>query len=263
MSSVTQIKKELPKMTIQSYPKVAFVSAVTPATAEHYSYLEQAGIKTVSVCLHVSGFNHYKFAHMHTNLARAAGMVTHAHMVTDLVDTFTDLTSFTTRFNQLGYSSNSKITIWVNGDKYIDNREDKINKIIDMMSNYHDRRNIDVAFFKRDLDDGLYKLDKIPKMINLTIINVDKLHSGVPEAGTWVYTSSFCESVQLLAYDYYGFYTSNGYQLSLVDSDYVVQPGDTWHSISRRHGIPLIDLLQMNRAESSDAIYAGQVVRIA
>ncbi|NMV55541.1 LysM domain-containing protein, partial [Lactobacillus reuteri] len=69
--------------------------------------------------------------------------------------------------------------------------------MIDLLSNYHDRENIDLAFFKRDIDDGLYDLAKLPKMLNLTIINVGALSSGIDEAGTWVYDSEFCENVQI------------------------------------------------------------------
>lgn len=249
--------------TTNTYPRLAFVSAITPATPEHYEHLKQAGITTVSVCLHLSGYNHFKFATIHTNLARKAEMITHAHMVTDLYDPISDVTAFSQRFTSLGYTADSKITIWVNGDKYVNEREEKIAKIIDLLANYHDRTNIDVAFFKRDLDDSIYDLSKLPKLINLTIINVGALASGIDDAGTWVYTTEFCDSVQVLAYDYFGFYTSGGYQLSLVDTDYVVQPGDNWHSISRRHGIPMTDLLALNRATVDERIFAGQIVRIA
>ncbi len=61
----------------------------------------------------------------------------------------------------------------------------------------------------------------------------------------------------------YGYYTDDGYQLSLIDTEYVAQSGDSWYSISRRHGIPINDLLVLNRAMHTDRIYAGQVVRIA
>ena len=136
--------------------------------------------------------------------------------------------------------------------------------MIDLLSRYHDRSCIDLAFFKRDLDDGLYDLSKLPKMINLTIINCGAKASGVPTSGTWVYTDELEGDVQYLAYDYYGYYTDDsGYQLSLVDFDYVAQPGDTWYSIARRHGIPIVDLLALNRSIADDKIYAGQVIRIA
>lgn len=80
-------------------------------------------------------------------------------------------------------------------------------------------------------------------------------NSGISEAGTWVYTDECEGDVQYLAYDYYGYYTDDsGYQLSLVDFDYVAQPGDTWYSIARRHGMPVVDLLALNRAIAEDRI---------
>ena len=79
--------------------------------------------------------------------------------------------TLTKRLAKLGYGATTKVTILVNSDKYVKDRESKIVQIMDLMSNYHDRSCIDLAFFKRDLDDHLYNLDKLPKMINLTIIN--------------------------------------------------------------------------------------------
>lgn len=248
----------------QAYPRLAFSSAVTPATPEHYADLRRAGIDTVSVCLHLSGYNHYKFATIHTQLARNAGMCTHAFMVTDLRNPMEDVQAFTTRFTQLAYGNGSKITIWVTSNKYVDNREEKIVKIIQLLSRYHSRENIDVAFYKRDLDAKIYDLSKLPRMLNLTIVNYDAISTGIDVAGTWIYTSNFCNSTQALAYDYYGYYTDNAsYQLSLVDTDYVVQRGDTWISIARRHGIPVLDLLTINRATADDRVFEGQIVRIA
>ena len=250
--------------TSQSYPRLAFCSAITPADPAHYLNLRKAGIDTASICLHVSGFEYYKFATIHTQLARKADLATHAFMITDLLDPFADVTTFFKRFNQLGYDSNAKITVWVNGDKYVADRESKIIEIIDLIAKCHNRENIDLAFFKRDIDDKLYDLSKMPQMINLTIINCEGTGAGIDTAGTWIYTMDFCNEVQVLGYDYYGYYTDDaGYQLSLVDTDYVVQEGDTWYSISRRHGIPLNDLLALNRAIETERVFAGQVVRIA
>ena len=265
MSQMTTTIQTPPRtVTTQNYPRVAYCSAITTSTLEHYERLKALGINTVSVCLHVSGFEYHKFATIHTDLARKAEMTTHAFMITDLYEPIDDVVAFTKRFINLYYTEQTKITIVVNSDVYCKEREDKIIEIVDLLSNYHDRNCIDLAFFKRDLDDGLYDLSKLPKMINLTIINCGAKTSGVPDAGTWVYTDECEGDVQYLAYDYYGYYTDDsGYQLSLVDFDYVAQPGDTWYSIARRHGIPIVDLLALNRAIADDKIYAGQVVRIA
>lgn len=265
-STVPSLTPIAPRMvtTNASYPRHAFSSALTPATMEHYEYLYKAGITTASICLHISHHNNYKFASLHTGIARASRLLTHAYMLTDLSDPIDDVIAFTRRFNQLGYHYSSKITIWCNSDQFITDPEDKIMKIIDLLSNYHDRNCIDVAFFKQDLDAGIYDLSKLPELLNLTISNCDADGAGIATAGTWIYTSNFSNTVQLLAYDYYGYYTDTvGYQLSLVDSNYVVQRGDTWISIAKRHGIPVVDLLAMNRAKIDERIYAGQVVKIA
>lgn len=247
-----------------SYPKVAFCSAISPGFIEHYDKLRKAGIDTACVCLHLSNYNYQRFARIHTNLAREAGMITHAFFVTNLYDVTEDVLTFSKNFSLLGYTASSKITVLVNSDKYVPDREDKIIDIIDRISRFHPRENIDLAFFKRDLDDKLYDPAKLPRFINLTVISCEEKTSvSMLEAGTWVYTSDFENEIQLLAYDFYGFYTSDGYQLSLIDTDYVVQLGDTWHSIARRHGMPLNDLLALNRANKNEKIYAGQIVRIA
>lgn len=254
----------MPSVT-QTYPKIAWMSGITPASDEHYQNLIQAGIKTVSVCLHVSGYQHDNFSVIHTNTARRYGLVTHAHMVTDLYHPEDDVDTFERRFRTLDFCDTTKITLWINGDKYLPDREDRITKIVNLLSNSHDQKNIDLAFFKRDLDDELYDLEKLPDVPNLTIINLTEnaIEAGVPDAGTWIYSSKLGDEIQVTAYDYYGYYTDHSYQLSLVDTDYTVQPGDTWHTIARRHGVPTLDLLMINHASIDTKIYAGQVIRVA
>ena len=266
MTTTTDLIKITPRTaTTQNYQRLAFCSAITPATSEHYSHLREAGIDTASICLGLSGYNHYKFSVIHTNLARQAGMTTHAFYVTDLNEITDDLYQLSNRFCKLGYSAQSKITIWVTSNRYIKDKEERINELIDLISRWHNRELIDVAFYKRDIDAGMYNLSKLPKMINLTIINCNALSAGIVEAGTWIYTTNMGDDTQVLAYDYYGYYTDHsGYQLSLVDTDYIVQKGDTWLSIARRHGIPVNDLISLNRAaDIAENLFEGQVVRIA
>lgn len=248
-----------------NYPRVAFCSALTPATPEYYQSLKNAGINTVSVCLDISGYNYYKFASMHTKLAREAGMVTHAFMLTDLTDPTGDVTSFTQRFTTLQFPTEAKITILVNSDQYVEERESKILKMMNILSKYHAREYIDLAFFKKDIDEELYNLRELPETINLTIINCTPhaTSSGIPITGTWIYTSSFCDQVQFVGYDFYSYYTAGDYQLSLIDTTYTVQKGDSWHSISKRHGIPMLDLLHLNGAVLNDKIFEGQIIKIA
>lgn len=251
-------------ITQNEYPRLAFCSSLTPAKPEYYENLRKAGINAVSICMHASGREYFKYAVIHTNLARQAGLTTHAYMITDLCDPTTDVTTLAQRLAKLGYGSTTKVTILVNSDKYVKDRENKIIQIMDLMSNYHDRNSIDLAFFKRDLDDRLYDLDKLPRLINLTIINCtpNATNPGITTAGTWIYKAELENDVEVLAYDFYGYYTSDGYQLSLVDTEYVAQLGDSWYSISRRHGMPITDLLALNRATADEKIFAGQVVRI-
>lgn len=252
-------------ITQNEYPRLAFCSSLTPAKIEYYENLRKVGINAVSICMHISGREYFKYAVIHTNLARQAGLTTHAYMITDLYDPISDVTTLAQRLAKLGYGSTTKVTILVNSDKYVKDRENKIIQIMDLMSNYHDRNCIDLAFFKRDLDDKLYDLDKLPKMINLTIINCTPGASspGINAAGTWIYKAELENDVKVLGYDFYGYYTDDGYQLSLVDTEYVAQPGDSWYSISRRHGMPITDLLTLNGATAEEKIFAGQVVRIA
>lgn len=244
------------------YPQVAFCLAITPATSDYYQSLKKMNINTVSICLYISQMGRQKYVTDHVNAARHAGMVTHAYMISDLHDIVSDVIQFTERFNELGYSDDSKITIFISSNRYVENRQKHILNMITLLSRYHKRENIDVAFFNDDLHDDLYDLNNFQN-VNLTIVDVDSVNPGVPDAGTWIYTMDCSSNSQFLAYDYYGYYTSGGYQLSLIDTDYVVQQGDSWYSISRRHGIPLIKLLEMNESSSDDNVYAGQVVRIA
>ena len=252
-------------ITKNEYPRLAFCSSLTPAKIEYYENLRKVGINAVSICMHVSGNEYFKYAVIHTNLARQAGLTTHAYMITDLYDPISDVTTLTKRLAKLGYGATTKVTILVNSDKYVKDRESKIVQIMDLMSNYHDRSCIDIAFFKRDLDDKLYDLNKLPRLINLTIINCtpNATSPGIEVAGTWVYKAELENDIEVLAYDFFGYYTNDGYQLSLVDTEYVAQLGDSWYSISRRHGIPVTDLLVLNRAAETDKIFAGQVIRIA
>ncbi|WP_218212200.1 hypothetical protein, partial [Pseudomonas sp. 2822-15] len=46
--------------TAKAYPKFAFCSAIPPADPEYYARLKTAGIDTASICLHLSGYEHYK-----------------------------------------------------------------------------------------------------------------------------------------------------------------------------------------------------------
>ncbi|MCT3342110.1 LysM peptidoglycan-binding domain-containing protein [Lactobacillus johnsonii] len=134
--------------------------------------------------------------------------------------------------------------------------------MLNFISKFHKRENIDLAFFNDDLDNKIYNLDLLPE-VNLTLANVNANTPGSNKVGTWIYTMDCGENSQFLAYDFYGYYTDESYQLSLIDTDYIVQQGDSWYSIARRHDIPLIKLLKMNETSSESRVYEGQVVKIA
>lgn len=248
----------------QNYPRIAFCSAITAPSREHYLKMKKDGISTVSVCLHVSDYEHEHLADLHTTTAREVGMATHAYMVTDLYEPEKDVASFLVEFLRLGFTSDSKITVLVNSDEFLEEKEERILRVYQKLCAYCPMQNIDLAFYKHEIDTCAYDLKKLPK-VNLTIINCDNLaqKSGIEKAGTWLYTATYGEVTQTLAYDFRGFYTSGGYQLSLTESTYVVQPGDTWYSIAERHGMEVVDLLALNRESMEKPIWAGQTIYIS
>ena len=105
MTNMTTVKNPPRTVTTQDYPRMAYCSAITTSTPEHYERLKSLGINTVSVCLHVSGFDYHKFATIHTDLARRAEMTTHAFMITDLHEHIDDVIAFTKRLVKLYYTS--------------------------------------------------------------------------------------------------------------------------------------------------------------
>lgn len=230
---------------------------------EHYEKLKDRGVTAASICLHVSGQADSRMAMIHTAVARDVGLPTHAFMMTDLAEPYADVFHFTQRFVALGFPPTCRITIWVMHNPHIENRETKIAEMIEMMSLYQDPNSIDVAIYKKDIDEGLYDFDKMPELPNCTIINCEDSTPGVKGAGTWVYKPRM-KNLEMIAYDFFGYYdTDANYQLNMLDTEYIVEPGDTWVSIAHRHGMPITKLLQLNDADFKDALFAGQIVKIA
>lgn len=53
MTNMTTVKNPPRTVTTQDYPRMAYCSAITTSTPEHYEHLKKLGITTVSVCLRV------------------------------------------------------------------------------------------------------------------------------------------------------------------------------------------------------------------
>ena len=53
MTNMTTVKNPPRTVATQDYPRMAYCSAITTSTPEHYERLKSLGTNTVSVCLHV------------------------------------------------------------------------------------------------------------------------------------------------------------------------------------------------------------------
>ncbi|QTQ40918.1 LysM peptidoglycan-binding domain-containing protein [Lactobacillus taiwanensis] len=246
---------------MSNYPRIALVDALTPGAPEHYQKLAKSGVKDVIVCLSLSHFDRYRAGEYHTLLAREIGMRTHACLVTDLSEPFHDARHFFTAYQKLGYSFGTKVMILCQASKNVKNTGQKLTELLGYISYFVSKGDIDVAFNKKDLDRGYFNVNEIPDYFNLTIINPRQINSGIDRAGTWISTKDFDSDIQYLGYDYYGFYTSQGYQMTL-EPEYIAQEGDTWVTIATRHGIWLPKLLELNKADYEDIVVPGQKVRL-
>lgn len=246
---------------MSSYPRIALATALTPGTPEHYQKLTKLGVKDMIICLAISHFDRYRAGEYQTLLAREAGMKTHACLMTDLSEPFHDARHFFTAYQKLGYSFGTKVMILCQASKTVKNPGKKLTKLLGYISYFVAKEDIDVAFNKKDLDRGYFNLNEIPEYFNLTIINPGQINSGIDRAGTWISTKDFDSDTQYLGYDYYGFYTSQGYQMTL-EPEYIAQEGDTWVIIATRHGIWLPKLLELNKADYEDLVVPGQRIKV-
>ena len=245
------------------YPRVAWVSAITPSSEEHYQKLLNKDIKDLIVCLHISGFGKYKAGEYHTKFAREAGFYIHPCLATDLSSPALDVKYFFAAFVGLGYTNTSKITIRLLPNSKVKNKARQLERLINYLSCIVPTKNLGIAVDKKDIDNGKFKLEDIPTFLNFTSFNANSLNAGVDRAGTWIYRNELDGETQPIGYDFYGFYTGNTeYQLSL-DNTYIAQPGDTWVTIATRHGIWLPKLLKINRASYEDLVVPGQEIKLA
>lgn len=245
---------------MSSYPRIALATALTPVTPDHYQKLTKLGVKDMIICLAISHFDRYRAGEYQTLLAREAGMKTHACLITDLSEPFHDARHFFTAYQKLGYDLGTKVMILCQPTKHVKNPK-KLAELLGYISYFVAKEDIDVAFYKKDIDRGKFDLNDIPEYFNLTIINSNNLNAGIARAGTWISTKDFDSDIQYLGYDYYGFYTSQGYQMTL-EAEYIAQKGDTWVTIATRHGIWLPKLLELNKADYEDLVVPGQRIKV-
>lgn len=245
------------------YPKIAWASAITPSSQEHYQKLLKSGVNDIIVCLHISGFGKYKAGEYHTVLARGAGLHTQPCLSSDLSSPALDIKYFFALFTKLGYTQNSKITIRLLPNSRVKNKKQQLQRLIGYLSCIVPEHHLGVAVDKKDIDSGEFKLEEIPISLNFTSFNTKRLNSGIDRAGTWFYTNEFDDEIQPIGYDFYGFYTGNTeVQLSL-DNIYIARPGDTWVTIATRYGIWLPKLLELNDAKYETLVVPGQEIKLA
>ena len=244
------------------YSQIAIVDSMTPKSVEYYEKLKKAGVNDVIVTLSRSGYSSYsEIAEIHTDIARRLDMRVHAALSTDLRSPFHDARHFFSVYKYLGYNFGSKTMIMCHPDGNVKNQAKNLHELLGYISYFVNKDDLDVAISKDYLDEGVINLEDIPDYFNLTVINPDKLNAGVDLAGTWIYKEYFEDEIQLLGYDYYGFYTGQSNQLTL-DTEYVAQEGDTWVTIATRYGVWLPKLLDINDAKYEDLVVPGQHIKL-
>lgn len=108
-------------------------------------------------------------------------------------------------------------------------------------------------------------LERLLVMFNTVSFAPCRQNPGIVMASTWVAKHCVAEYQQYLAVDTLGYYQDSnittGYQLTFGD-EYVVQTGDTWHTIAYKHGLTASTLAHANGAQISDQIWPGQLIRL-
>ncbi|MDF7639981.1 LysM domain-containing protein [Lactobacillus sp. ESL0791] len=244
---------------MSTYPRIAWATSMTPSNPEHYQELLKHHVKSMIICLHLSGVKTYEVAEKHTKAAKKAGMSAHAGLITDLTNPLDDARCFYRTYKKLGYSSAAKVVIFCMHSNTVNKREEKLQELLRYIACFVDKAKIDITFNKNYLQ----KFEDVAKGYNLTIFNPGSLNAGVKNAGTWIYTNTFANHTQYLGYDFYGFYTGNsGFQLSWLDDEYIAKPGDTWVTVATLYDIWLPDLLKLNSAKYDDLVVPGQHIKV-
>lgn len=251
---------------MRSYDRVAWCTELSPSDYEYFEDLKADGINTAVVCIAASDTRE-PIGMEQTYNARAAGMNVHAFFMTDLIKPVQDAYHFLKQLEALNYKENVRLAVMpMHEEDLIEEPEHQIKLIFDEIHEYRPDSEIDVVLTKEQLLKAEIIFDLLPEEINLTVTNVGGLNSGIKEAGTWIYTGKYRNHFQLLAYDFYQYYTkahqSHGFQLDL-NTHYEARMGDSWWIIAKQHGMQVLDLLELNHADIADRIIPGQLIKIA
>lgn len=249
------------------YEKVAWCTEISPSSHEYFEKLAIKGVAATVICLHISGLPHAVFSAEQTKASRAAGLVTNAFAITDLVHPTRDAKQFIQRFKELEYDKfDVRVAIMPIPDETVPNPEERIREYIATLRSVIDRNDIDLCFQYSMIDNGEIDLDLLPSGFNLTVAHYGGLDAGIPQAGTWIYTNCVDGEPQLIAYDFFQYYTHPhlmcGFQMNLSD-EYVARPGDNRWLIAQYHGMSVLDLLERNHATLDDRILPGQHIQLA
>lgn len=250
---------------MKSYERVAWCTELSPSDQEFFEEMKADGINTAVVCISASGAHHFLGSEQ-TYHARGIGMNVHPFCITDLRDPHRDAWWFAQSLKKLNYLDDVRLAIMPMPEKGLDEPEARIREMFAVLHEFRPTAKIDVAVTKEQLLDGEINFDLLPEGINLTVSNTRGLTAGIKEAGTWIYANRFHGQPQLLAYDFYQFYTRanqyHGFQLTL-DKYYEARVGDSWWVIAKQHGMRVLDLLELNEADIADRIIPGQRIKVA
>lgn len=250
---------------MKSYDKVAWCTELSPESHDFFTEMKEDGVDTAVVCIATSG-SVFQTGTAQTYAARAAGMSVHAMCITDLIEPHCDAYHFAERLQHLDYDDDVRLAIMPMPDERLEEPEQRIQEMFDVLHELRPKAEVDVVLAKEQVINGEINLDLLPAGINLTIANPCGMNAGVKEAGTWIYTSFYHDQPQLLAYDFYQFYSranqNHGFQLDL-NTHYEARVGDSWWVIAKQHGIRVLDLLELNEADIADRIIPGQRIRVA
>lgn len=249
---------------MEDYARVAWCTEFSPNTHEYFEDLALMGVEATVNCLHISGAEATISGAKQTMASRTAGLVTNAFAISELLEPELDAQAFIRQLKALNYYDTRVALMPLPYEKLTD-VDERINRYLTVLSTWCGEDNIDVCLDKKLVDDQIVHLGDLPADLNLTVSNPRNLNAGVDCAGTWIYDNRFSNVPQLMAYDFFDFYTSpnrtSGFQLDLT-GEYVARLGDNWWIVAQHHGMQVIDLLELNNADIGDRIMPGQHIKV-